>query len=102
MVRSAPPQPPVERVRIERRGGLAGLRLSVDRDYASLSDGERDALHGVVAALAHGAAPLAAGGADRFGYRLQLLCAGSVDRCFDVPEDAMPVALAALVRPTLP
>ena len=93
------PKPPIERVRIERRGGFAGLRPSVDCAYAALSAAQQGALHGVLAACAGGPP---SPGADRFAYRVEVVHGSGPDRTLDLPEDAMPAALAALVRPTLP
>ncbi len=91
--------PPIERVRIERRGGIAGLRSSVDCAFAGLSAAQQTALHGVLAACGRSAP--AAPGADRFSYRVEVVDCSGVDRTLDVSEDAMPAALARMVRPTL-
>ncbi len=91
--------PPIVRLRIERRGGLAGLRPSVDCAYAALTAGQRRALHQVL-----DAGPPASGppGADRFVYRLWVVHPDGTDRTLDLPEDTMPGVLAGLVRPNLP
>ncbi len=102
---AAPPgrggAPPGGRVRIERRGGLAGLRLSAECDRASLTTAQHDALARVFDSAAAGAAAAPALGADRFSFRIRLIGGPGEDRSVDIPEQAMPAALAALVRPAL-
>jgi hypothetical protein len=97
---------PVQKVRIERRGGLAGLHVGVERDYAALTAAQRQALDKVVAA---GHLPSVAPsrrsvpvGADRFSYRIHLTHADGQQRVIDVPEDGLPSALERLVKAKLP
>ena len=67
-----PVDPTVRRVRIERRGGLAGLAVSATHDYAALSEAQQQALGQVIkaASAARGQSEdRGAPGADRFSYR---------------------------------
>jgi hypothetical protein len=90
----------IQTVRIERRGGLAGLPAKVELHYAALSVTQRAAVDKMAAAGATRAVP--AMGADRFSFRIELIHAGGDSRVIDVSEDAMPAALAGLARPTVP
>jgi hypothetical protein len=87
-------------LRLERRGGLAGLTLSAERAVADLTAAQRQALAQVQqAAGARGGAPApAAPGADRFRYRLQLQQADGGTQTIDLGEDDLPAPLAALLR----
>lgn len=100
-----PARPALRRVRIERRGGLAGLAVSAEHDVAALSAAQQQALGRVIEAAAserparsRGAPP----GADRFSYRLHVEDAAGGEQVIDLPEDAMPSALESLARPALP
>jgi len=97
---------PVQQVRIERRGGLAGLHVAVERDYAALTPRQRDALDRVAAASAASAPATGVGavqpGADRFSYRIRLTAADGAQRVIDLPEDGLPAALAEVVEAGLP
>jgi hypothetical protein len=97
---------PLQKVRIERRGGLAGLHVDVERDYAALTVAQRRALDEVVdagdasaVATNRKSAPV---GADRFSYRIHLTHADGQQRVIDVAEDGLPSALEMLVKSGLP
>jgi len=97
---------PLKNVRIERRGGLAGLHVNVDLDYAAFTAAQCRALDKVVeendaptVAISARSAPA---GADRFSYRIHLTHADGQERAIDVPEDGLPAALAGLVKSRLP
>lgn len=88
------------RLRIERSGGLAGLRLRREIDTAALTPAQRRALAGLGSGqLAAAAAPC---GADRFHYRITWLQGQGELHSLDLDEDAMPRALAALLKADWP
>jgi len=102
-------EPTVRRVRIERRGGLAGLAVSAVHDFAALSAAQQQALAKVIDAAAsnppartRGAPAGAAPGADRFSYRLHVEDSAGAERVIDLGEDAMPSILEPLAKPALP
>ena len=102
----SPGRAPLQTVRIERRGGLAGLHVGVDLDCAAFTAAQRRALDKLVEendgpGVAAGARSAPAG-ADRFGYRIHLTQADGQQRVIDVPEESMPSALEGLVKPGLP
>jgi len=85
------------RIRIERRGGLAGRPAVGERDDSELTPAERSA----VQQLLRSPPPSApAPGADRFHYRVIIEDQGQT-HTLDVPEDAMPDALADIPKLTL-
>jgi hypothetical protein len=89
---------PVDRLRIERRGGLAGLRASGEVDCATLCEADRAALD----ALFGRRAPLPRSpGADRYIYTLTRQTARGAKK-LEVPEHLLPESLAAAVREKLP
>ena len=92
----------IHTVRIERRGGLAGLPASVELHYAALSVSQRAAVDKMAAAGATRASPAPPMGADRFSFRIELVHAGGDTRVIDMPEDTMPASLAGLAKPSLP
>ena len=99
--------PAVRSVRVERSGGLAGLKASGERAGDSLTGPQREAVHKV---LQNAAAPTASGtaggvargGADRFGYRVRVVHDDGSERSIDVFEDDMPKVLAAIAKSELP
>jgi hypothetical protein len=102
---SAPASPAgVSSVRIERRGGFAGLHLHSEHGYEALGPAERKALAHL---LQHPPAPPAAAparrgapaAADRFHYRVVVTFGDGREQLLDMAEDDMPDALASLVRP---
>jgi len=104
-----PARPALRRVRIERRGGLAGLAVSAERDFTALSAAQQQALGRVIEAAAadrparsRGAPAGPAPGADRFSYRLHVEDAAGGEQVIDLPEDAMPSVLESLAKPALP
>ena len=89
----------VVRVRIERRGGLAGLHLSVEHDCESLEPAQREAIVALSTAASN---PSASAGADRFRYRVHLAHVDGSERTIEVPELAMPEALLPLAKAASP
>lgn len=93
------------RVRIERRGGLAGLHLQAEHEVRTLGAAPRRALAQLLkhpppaAAAAPAAARGAPAAADRFHYRLQLTFPDGRQQQLELAEDDMPEALAELVAP---
>lgn len=87
----------VVKVRIERRGGLAGLHLSVEHDCVSLELAQREAIASLSTATSN---PSTAAGADRFHYRVHLAHADGSERTIEVPESAMPEVLLPLTKAT--
>jgi hypothetical protein len=92
----------VRSVRIERRGGLAGLAVSVTHDYAALSAAQQQALGQVIKAAASNGPASPAPGADRFSYRLRVEDSAGVEQVLDLSDDAMPSVLESLAKPSLP
>ena len=82
------------RLRIERRGGLAGKLAVGERDLGDLSPVQRNALDELMKLPPN---PGRSPGADRFQYKVQLLDSGA-KREFEVPEDAMPDELASIAK----
>jgi len=98
----APARAPVQHLRIERRGGLAGLRAGADADFAALPLAAQQALTSTLARSDAGTPTTPTPGADRYTYRLHLVHADGAQRVVEVGEDEMPEALSELVRPILP
>ncbi len=99
----------VTRVRIERRGGVAGLHLDAEVDAATLTAAQQRALARLIksaaAAMEAGPAPCeppAPPAVDRFRYHVEVLLGNGEQQSFDVAEDHFPAALRTLVRPVLP
>ena len=92
----------IKTVRIQRRGGLAGLAAHVELHYAELSVTQRAAVDRIAAAPVGKGAPAAAGGNDRFSFRVEIVHASGESHVIEMPEDAMPGALAGLAKPGLP
>jgi hypothetical protein len=94
------PRSPLLRVRIERRGGFAGMRASAQCECAALTPGQRASLEALVSR-----SPASAGtgaGADRFGFRIEAVHEDGSSQVIEVSEESMPEELQALVKPTLP
>jgi hypothetical protein len=89
---------PVDRLRIERRGGLAGLKAAGEVDCATLCAADRAALDALFGRRAPLPRPL---GADRYVYTLTRQTSRGTRR-LEVPEHLMPEALAAAVKESLP
>jgi hypothetical protein len=85
------------RIKIERRGGLAGRPAVGERDESELSPQEHSALKRL---LESPPPATRAPGADRFHYIVQVEDGGEVTR-LEVAEDAMPHELAAIPKVTL-
>ena len=86
------------KIRIERRGGFAGLSAEAVLEVALLTAAQRRALDTVLA-TAPATSPT---GPDRFRYRIHTVAADGHAAVLELAEDAMPAALAALVKPPLP
>lgn len=82
------------RVRIERRGGLAGRPAVGEREDSELTAAERAALHGL---LASPPPSRPAPGADRFHYKVTIEHEGKTSE-LEVPDDAMPEALTGIPK----
>lgn len=88
---------PADRLRIERRGGLAGLKATGEVDCTTLCAADRAALD----ALFERRTPLPrAPGADRFIYTLTRHTVQGT-RTLEVPEHLLPEALATAVKEKL-
>ncbi len=104
MSTSTPANPPAfTSLRVERTGGIAGLKLSAQHDFAALSKAQQQAVsrvaHQPAAGGPVGATRAPQPGADRFTYRLHLTDADGNERTVELPEDAMPDTLKPLVQP---
>ena len=88
-------------LRIERSGGLGGMKAGCDLAPDELTPPQRKALAALLQRQAPGArsAPPAP---DRFTYRLHVVDADGTNRTLVVAEDDMPTALQSLVKPVLP
>ena len=80
------------RIMIERRGGLSGRRAFGERDGSELTPDEQDALQGL---LHSPPPPTPSPGADRFHYTITVEDENGTRR-LEVPEHAMPQALASI------
>src|SRR5205807_1204184 len=84
------------RLRIERRGGLAGKPAAGERDLTQLTPEQRAALTRLLDASGPASGRSApAKGADRFSYKVRYTDTNGT-REFEVGEDAMPDALASI------
>ena len=102
MAAKAPaPAPTLRHVRIERRGGFAGLPATVDLDGQALTAGQRRALDATLAAAAKIAKP-SPPSPDRYHYRIHITDSHGVVSTVEIAEDAMPAALAAICQSRLP
>ena len=89
---------PTDRIRIERRGGLAGLKACGEVDCATLCAADRavlDVLFGRRASLPRSP------GADRYIFTLTRQTARGV-QTLEVPEHLLPQSLVAAVKEQLP
>jgi hypothetical protein len=91
-------------LRIERSGGLGGMKACADLAPDALTPPQRKALTALLQRKAPGArsAPSTPCGPDRFTYRLHVVDADGSNRTLVIAEDDMPGALQALVKPALP
>ena len=85
------------KVRVERRGGLAGLLAVGEREDSELTPLQRAALDKLLKLIEklHQLKP--SPGADRFRYRVHVTDEAGQHE-FDVPEDAMPEELASIPK----
>ena len=88
----------MDRLTIERRGGIAGMKARAVVDIATLDPA---VLAGVEALFTLKARELNPHGADRFSYHLVLELGGKA-RNVTVPEHLFPAALARLVVEEFP
>jgi hypothetical protein len=79
---------------IVRSGGVAGVTRRRSVEAASLSPAQQKAL----AALAAAPPAAPARGADRFSFALTLAYESGATKDITVPEDAVPAALADILR----
>ncbi len=85
-------------IRIERRGGFAGVPAQALLKVAALTAAQRRALETALGTTS----AKAPSGADRFSYRIYTVAADGSEAVHELSEDAMPAALAALVKPQWP
>ena len=88
----------MDHLRIERRGGLTGLRARAEVDMESLAPADRAAVEALF--RRRGALPKSPG-ADRFVYAVTRVTSTG-PRTLLVPEELIPRGLAALVHDELP
>ena len=88
-------------LRIERGGGLGGMKAGCDLALDALTPPQRKALTALLQRHSPDArsAPPAP---DRFTYRVHVVDADGANRTLVIAEDDMPTALQALVKPSLP
>lgn len=79
---------------IVRSGGMAGISRRRSVEAAALTPAQ----HGALATLAAAAPAPPARGADRFSFAVTLAYEGGATKDITVPEDAVPAALADLLR----
>ena len=96
--------PSLRHVRIERRGGFAGLPAAADIDGRALTAGQRRALDSTLAAASTAAAAdkPPPPSPDRYHYRIHTTDSDGVVSTVEIAEDAMPAALTALCQSSLP
>jgi hypothetical protein len=82
------------RIKIERRGGIAGMPAVGERDESELTTAEHDALTELLRSPPN---PAPSPGADRFRYKITIEDQNGT-RVLDIPEDAMPEALASIPK----
>ena len=88
----------LDELKIERRGGLAGLPARAEVRMSGLAPADQSAIKALFAAKQ----PFAPSpGADRFTYAITSKVAGKT-RTINVPEHLMPPAVASLVKLQLP
>ena len=85
-------------LKIERRGGFAGLKGVGELDSAALSAADREAVEKL---FMHKGRFKAAPGADRFIYSISRK-QGAGEETIEVPEHLVPPALSAVVKDQLP
>ena len=82
------------RLKIERRGGLAGLPAVGERDGSEMTATQRRALERLLRAPP---SPAPSPGADRFHYKITVEDETGTKE-LEVPEHAMPEALAVIPK----
>lgn len=87
----------MDTLKIERRGGVTGLRARGEISLAELSAADGAAL----AKLFKKARLPAERGADRFTYRVTWLSATG-EKTLDIPEGLLPAAIVQAVKEELP
>lgn len=92
----------LQHVRIERSGGFAGLKASVELDGAALTAPQRTAVLALVSPARAARAAPAVPAPDRFSYRVQVTDADGRSLTLTLSEEDMPDALQGLCRPQLP
>ena len=85
-------------LKIERRGGFAGLKGVGELDSSALSAADREAVEKL---FTHKGRFKAAPGADRYIYSISRN-QGAAEETVEVPEHLVPPALSAAVKDQLP
>jgi hypothetical protein len=93
--------PGLRHLRIERRGGFAGLPATADLDGEALTAGQRRALDSALASASRAGKPPPPS-PDRYHYRIHTTDSQGVVSTVEIAEDAMPAALTALCQSSLP
>jgi hypothetical protein len=88
----------LDRLKVERRGGLAGLPARGELDMVSLSPADREALDSLF--RRKGRLP-AAPGADRFRFIVTRETASGTETV-ELPEHLVPAGIARAVKEELP
>ncbi|HTO89738.1 MAG TPA: protealysin inhibitor emfourin [Candidatus Sulfotelmatobacter sp.] len=89
----------MSRIRIERKGGFAGVPASGERDLQDLTAEQRAALDRLLKPSPEGAAASASQASPIHPFRYKVtLIDDQGERSFDVSEDAMPDELAGIAK----
>jgi len=85
------------KIRVERRGGLAGLVMAGERDDSELTPLQRAAVSKLMKLIDKLQQLKPSPGADRFRYKIHVTDEDG-EHEFEVPEDDMPEELAAIAK----
>ena len=101
-MKAKPGSAALQSVRIERSGGFAGLKASVELEGAALTAPQRHAVMALVGTAGAARAAAAVPAPDRFSYRVHVTDADGRSLTLTLSEEDMPDALRSLCRPHLP